>query len=307
MASGGDGGRGPGGRRRRAPAVVVAPVRALLQRLGPVDVAASPVTVTSGARIDLEDLVSRLVARGYRREYQVEHRGEVSVRGGIVDVFPSTSDLPVRIDLWGDEVDRLTEFDPGDQRSVTDLEGVELFGCREVLPSEAVRASGPASLVGDAPWGRAQWERLAEGQLFDGMESWLPWLDDEERVLPDLVDAGARVVLIDPRRMRDRAAELNDEEAALADALAVTWGVVEDQAGDEPDGGETGARAGSSPAARGLRAVAREVSGPGAQPGLGGLVVGHPRRHGPWAGSPSTGTGPGWPPGWASWPRTGTR
>ena len=177
---------------------------------------------------------------GYRREYQVEHRGEVSVRGGIVDVFPSTSDLPVRIDLWGDEVDRLTEFDPGDQRSLTELGSVALFGCREVLPTEDVRERA-RQLVGSAPWGRAQWERLAEGQLFDGMESWLPWLSDEDRVLPDLLGSGARVVLIDPRRMRDRAAELNDEEAALADALAVTWGVDEDQAGDDPAGdGEGG-------------------------------------------------------------------
>jgi transcription-repair coupling factor (superfamily II helicase) len=212
--------------RSDAPAVVVAPVRALLQRLGPVEVAASPVTVERGARLDLEDLVGRLVTRGYRREYQVEHRGEVSVRGGIVDVFPSTSDLPVRIDLWGDEVDRLTEFDPGDQRSVNDVQIVELFGCREVLPTEEVRERA-RDLVGEAPWGRAQWERLAEGQLFDGMESWLPWLCDDERVLPDLLGDGGRVVLVDPRRMRDRAAELNDEEAALAGALAVTWGVDE--------------------------------------------------------------------------------
>jgi len=212
--------------RSDAPAVVVAPVRALLQRLGPVEVAASPVTVERGARLDLEDLVGRLVTRGYRREYQVEHRGEVSVRGGIVDVFPSTSDLPVRIDLWGDEVDRLTEFDPGDQRSVNDVQIVELFGCREVLPTEEVRERA-RDLVGEAPWGRAQWERLAEGQLFDGMESWLPWLCDDDRVLPDLLGDGGRVVLVDPRRMRDRAAELNDEEAALAGALAVTWGVDE--------------------------------------------------------------------------------
>ncbi len=210
-------------------------MRALLQRLGPVDVAASPVIVARRARLDLEDLVGQLVARGYRREYQVEHRGEVSVRGGIVDVFPSTSDLPVRIDLWGDEVDRLTEFDPGDQRSVTELDEVELFGCREVLPTEDVRARARA-LVGDAPWGRAQWERLAEGQLFDGMESWLPWLCDDDRVLPDLLESSARVVLVDPRRMRDRAAELIDEEAALAGALAVTWGVVE----GAHDGGHDG-------------------------------------------------------------------
>ncbi|HTT86088.1 MAG TPA: transcription-repair coupling factor, partial [Acidimicrobiales bacterium] len=142
------------------PDVVVAPVRALLQRLAPADAAATPVTVARGRRVALDELVASLVARGYRREYQVEHRGEVAVRGGIVDVFPSTSDLPVRVDLWGDEVDRLTEFDPGDQRSVSDLDEVTLFGCREVLPTDVVRDRA-RRLVGDAPWGRAQWERLA--------------------------------------------------------------------------------------------------------------------------------------------------
>ena len=129
---------------------------------------------------------TRLVAGGYRREYQVEARGELAVRGSIVDVFPSTSDLPVRIDLWGDEVDRLTEFSVGDQRSVGDLEGVELFGCRELLPTDEVRERA-ARLVAAQPWGREQWERLADGQLFDGMESWLPWLTDREHLLTDLL------------------------------------------------------------------------------------------------------------------------
>ena len=220
-----------------APDVIVAPVRALLQRLGPVEEAAVPVVVARRDRVDQQELVSRLVALGYRREYQVEHRGELAVRGGIVDVYPSTAELPVRIDLWGDEVDRLTEFDPGDQRSVSDLAVVELFGCREVLPTDDVRVRA-AALVGTEPWGRSQWERLAEGQVFDGMESWLPWLVDDERVLPDLVGPGGRVVLVDPRRIRDRAVELNDEEAALAGALAVTWGVVESADADgsgDPD------------------------------------------------------------------------
>jgi transcription-repair coupling factor (superfamily II helicase) len=204
--------------------VVVAPVRALLQRLGPFEEADVPVEVARGDRLDQAALVRRLVALGYRREYQVEHRGELAVRGGIVDVYPSTAELPVRVDLWGDEVDRLTEFDPGDQRSVADLERVQLFGCREVLPTPAVRARADM-LVASEPWGRSQWERLADGQLFDGMESWLPWLVDDERVLPDLVGREGRIVLVDPRRIRDRAAELIDEEAALAQALAVTWGL----------------------------------------------------------------------------------
>ena len=70
------------------------------------------------SRLDADELLARLVAPGYRREHQVEHRGEFAVRGGIIDVFPSTADVPVRIDLWGDEVDRLTAFAVSDQRSV---------------------------------------------------------------------------------------------------------------------------------------------------------------------------------------------
>ena len=100
--------------------MIVAPVRALLQRLGPAE-GTAPLVIRRGEQVDVEWLLHELVARGYRREHQVEHRGEFAVRGGIVDVFPSTSDVPVRIDLWGDEVDRLTAFSVSDQRSSHDL------------------------------------------------------------------------------------------------------------------------------------------------------------------------------------------
>ncbi len=208
---------------RPGPAVVVAPVRAALQRLGPWRQAARPVVVAKGDRVEVDELVERLVSMGYRREPIVEHRGELAVRGGIVDVFPSTGDTPVRIDLWGDEVDRLTRFDVADQRSTGDLDAVELFGCRELLLDDGMRARA-AGLVGDAPWGRQHWNRLADGELFDGMESWLPWLVEGEELVTDLLGRDATVVLVEPRRVRDRAHELLDEEGALADALASTWG-----------------------------------------------------------------------------------
>jgi transcription-repair coupling factor (superfamily II helicase) len=206
------------------PGIVVAPVKAVLQRLGPWRTAARPVVVAKGDRVAVDDLVSRLVAMGYRRESLVEHRGELAVRGGIVDVFPSTADDPIRIDLWGDEVDRLTRFDVADQRSIDDLAEVEVFGCRELVPDGAMRQRA-AELVGAAPWGRHQWDRLADGDQFDGMESWLPWLTDTEELVTDLLDHHALVVLVEPRRVRDRAGELLDEESALADALATTWGL----------------------------------------------------------------------------------
>ncbi|HEX7716246.1 MAG TPA: hypothetical protein VF416_03085, partial [Marmoricola sp.] len=218
----------------RAPRVVVAPVRALVQRLGPHVADVEPLVVGVGDQVDPAELVDRLVRDGYRREYQVEHRGEVAVRGSIVDVFPSTADAPVRIDLWGDEVDRLGEFSVADQRTTVDRAEVELFPCRELLPTDEVRERASA-LIAAEPWGREQWERLAEGQTFDGMESWLPWLVDDDAsdggqaVLFDMLHADAQVLLFEPRRMRDRAADILAEEEDLARTLSRTWGADDDR------------------------------------------------------------------------------
>ena len=212
----------------RTPDVVVSSVRALVQRLGPHVEDIEPITVQPNQQIDRDDLVAELVSAGYRREDMVEHRGELAVRGSIVDVFPSTADRPVRVDLWGDEVDRLTEFSVNDQRSAGDLVGVEIFPCRELLPTPEVRERAER-LVGLEPWGREQWERLSQGLVFDGMESWLPWLTRDEHVLSDVVGDGAQILLCEPRRMRDRAADLLAEEADLASTLAVTWGATEER------------------------------------------------------------------------------
>jgi transcription-repair coupling factor (superfamily II helicase) len=206
----------------RCPAIICASVRSLLQRLGPDAARVEPIRVVAGMTLDPDELLHTLVAQGYRREELVEHRGEVARRGAIIDVFPSTAEAPIRIDLWGDEVDRLTTISVSDQRSVDDLEEALIFPARELLPTDDVRARA-AKLVGEEPWGREQWERLSEGAHFDGMESWLPWLTDSDELLTDLLPRTGKVVLLEPRRMRDRAQDLLAEEDDLARALASTW------------------------------------------------------------------------------------
>ncbi len=205
------------------PKVLVASVRALLGRLVPDLAQVEPIRVARGTRVDLRELTEGLVERGYRRDVQVEHRGVFAVRGSILDVFGSTADAPVRIDLWGDEVDRLSEFSVSDQRSTRPLAEITIFAAREVRPTPQMRAMAK-NLVSVAPWGREQWERIAEGQFFDGMESWLPWLCDSEELLPDRLGPDALVVLLEPARLRDRAADIAAEEADLAAVLAQTWG-----------------------------------------------------------------------------------
>lgn len=208
--------------------VIVASARALLQRLGPGDESHAPKTVKPGDNIDPDELMNWLVTHGYRREDIVEHRGEVARRGAIIDIFPSVGDVPVRIDLWGDEVDRLVTFDVNDQRSLHDLTDISIIPAREFFVDEKVRDRA-RQLIGEEPWGREHWERLAEGQIFDGMESWMPWFCDETELLPQRLKQGFTCVVIEPRRTENRSDDLVAEEADLARSLATTWGRNPDQ------------------------------------------------------------------------------
>ena len=207
-------------------------MKALLQRLATSAIAPSRSASPQGDRIDMERARAHASSRfGYRREYQVEHRGEFSVRGGILDIFPPTLESGIRIDCFGDEVDRLTEFDIADQRSKSrDLERSRSRRVASSSPTDE-RHAPAALLAGEVDFAGEQFGRIADGELFDGMESFLPWLEADEVLVPDLLEAGDRVILVDPRRMRDRAVELVDEEAALAESLAVTWGVARTEEG----------------------------------------------------------------------------
>ena len=121
--------------RGERPAVLVCSVRAAAQVLAP----STPpvVTVPVGHEVGRDELLAQLVAAGYRREHQVEHRAEIAVRGGIVDVWPAQADEPVRLDFFGDVVERLTVFDVATQRSVRRQNAV---GCTNV-PSAAGHAT----------------------------------------------------------------------------------------------------------------------------------------------------------------------
>ena len=91
-----------------------------------------PIEVSVGMRIDLEETLMALVEGGYQREYTVEGWGRFALRGGILDVFPSTADRPVRIELAGDQVETLREFNVVTQRSGAAVRAVEIFPAREI-------------------------------------------------------------------------------------------------------------------------------------------------------------------------------
>ncbi|MBD5130586.1 MAG: transcription-repair coupling factor [Ruminococcaceae bacterium] len=100
------------------------------------------VTLSGEDEISLDELISRLVSAGYSRADMIEGAGQFSVRGGIVDVFPPSSSAPYRIELWGDSVDSLSEFDPETQRRTVTLGEIAVSPARETLFDSAEDLAG---------------------------------------------------------------------------------------------------------------------------------------------------------------------
>lgn len=92
--------------------------------------------------LNLTELEQELVFLGYSRQGQVEAAGEFAVRGGIIDIFPLTEEVPYRIELWGDEVDSIRVFDVTNQRSMERVEQALIFPAAELIPDNDRLAAG---------------------------------------------------------------------------------------------------------------------------------------------------------------------
>ncbi|MET8053558.1 transcription-repair coupling factor [Streptosporangium sp. NPDC005286] len=188
--------------------VVVAPIRALLQPIvrGLGDL--RPVRLRAGDDADLDSVVHSLVENGYHRVDMVEKRGEVAVRGGLLDVFPPTQEHPLRLEFWGDTVEEIRWFKVADQRSLEVAEdGLFAAPCRELLLTAEVRERA-RELAETHPSLAEILEQLAEGMPMEGMEAFAPVLAGEMDLLVDHLGERAAIFVCDPERIRGRADEL---------------------------------------------------------------------------------------------------
>jgi transcription-repair coupling factor (superfamily II helicase) len=203
----------------------------------PADVRPEPITICSGDEPGVDGLAERLAGAGYERVPQAEERGQFAVRGGIVDVFPSTGREPVRIELFGDEVESLRAFSPFTQRTLHALDEAIVFpaverrldATEQSLPDEHEPPRAPADLVRPLPspdfvWNAEEAEEAVREELGRGLElaeavrlSELPagqrhafeaqrpavaarGLAEAERDLLAYVRGGSRVVVTFPHR-----------------------------------------------------------------------------------------------------------
>jgi len=180
------------------PLLVVATIAAVTQRTPPRQaVTGAGFEARVGRDLDTTALERYVAANGYVRASTVSERGEYAIRGGVIDVFPPGFDEPVRLDLFGSELESIRAFDPETQRSTKQLKQVALLPVSEVLlDAESISRfrSGYLNLFG-APGDEPMYAAVSEGARRQGLEHWLPLFYDRLDTLFDFLPDSAPVFL----------------------------------------------------------------------------------------------------------------
>jgi transcription-repair coupling factor (superfamily II helicase) len=202
------------------PLLVVSSIRAFLQKTMPKRrfIAATRV-LRAGQVLDLEKSQSGWSDIGYEPVSVVEAAGQFSRRGGIIDIFPAAAELPVRIELFGDEIETMRFFDPTTQRSLGPTDGhatpesVMITPAREVLPAAArdfaeIWADEPLPAEDSLPSWRDDLNNLRAGLIFPNLEYYLPLVYPRPVTLLDYLPQDALVIVDDWDELKTVANEL---------------------------------------------------------------------------------------------------
>lgn len=170
--------------------------------------------LTVGGAIDFHDMSEMLVQSGYERAQLVENKGQFSIRGGIMDIYPPISAQPFRIELFGDEIDSIRTFNVETQRSIDKINSVEIFPAKEIILSKENIETGSIRIQKDLDIVinnhktkkdreivkkiqqiiSANLESLNENWSFETIDSFIPYFYDKTANLLDYMENAFIVV-----------------------------------------------------------------------------------------------------------------
>ena len=177
------------------------PVATAMQRLAPAPfLLGRTFWLKTGQRLDIAALRQNLVEAGYSAVSNVVAGGEFAVRGGIVDLFPTGSDTPYRIDLFDDEIDSIKTFDPDSQRTIAPVSEIRLLPAHEFPTDDAAQKifrSRFREEINGNPNDAAVYKAVSGGQFGAGVEYYLPlFFEDGCATLFDYIGADALAVCV---------------------------------------------------------------------------------------------------------------
>lgn len=227
--------------------LVIASARALMQKTLPareLRLALRP--VKTGSIVRLEQMATNWVQTGYNPTDVVEEPGTFARRGGIVDIWPPNLPRPVRIDLFGDEVESLRLFDPATQRSQQRIDAVEIGPGSELLskygpnalarlgiqggqllapenlsnqPETVSPLNDPSLLLAVREQIRVEVEQLAQGHSFHGIEWYVPYFYDQPASLLDYMTEDTTLIVDDASELFATLHELENQAENLRQEL----------------------------------------------------------------------------------------
>lgn len=175
------------------PRIVLTTVNAIAQRVMPPEtLVAAQLVAKKGGTLSQQTLQRFLADNGYLRTDTVREQGEFAIRGDIIDIFPPGYDMPVRLDLFGDEVESIRSFDAGTQITTGILDRFELRPVTEFfLDEESVARfrSGYRDYFGVGSSSNPLYQAVSEGRRHAGMEHWLPLFHTRMATLFDYISA----------------------------------------------------------------------------------------------------------------------
>ncbi len=207
-----------------APRVLVASAAALFRRVLP----RAPFeglcrTIAAKAAVDRDALVAILLEAGFSRAPVVEDPGTFAVRGAVVDLYPPVYRHPIRIELWGDEIESIRLYDAATQRTLRPLDAVEVHPVRETIRTEGadprarILAAADAAVFPSSKTRRLL-EQIDEGEVFFGIEALAPAFHARMASLFDYLPPAAACVIEDPdavlEEARRRETRLRESAAA---------------------------------------------------------------------------------------------
>ena len=218
---------------QKEPVTLVTTIDALLDKLAPVDVLNhNSICIDMDSTIDTDAFAIKLVSMGYEKVSQVEMPGQFSIRGSIVDVFSLIEDVPYRIDLWDDEIDSLKSFDVESQRTIENLDEIEIYPATEFILTKSQLADGleriknSASAYADALRKQMKTEEAhrittCTNEFIDTanysqadlmLDSYVTYFYEEPVSLLDYFDSDSTIFLLDePTRIEEHALAVEQE------------------------------------------------------------------------------------------------
>lgn len=193
------------------------------------------ITLQSGSTLNMEQIQKELAVMGYERNYQAEAPGQFAVRGGILDVYVLTEDNPYRIELWGDEIDSIRSYDAQSQRSIENLDKVQIYPANEFLAGQESLHAGIQRVQDEAAKVTAKLrssgkteesarlkktveafvEELQELGSSANLDAYLPYFEAHTVSLLDYCDLEHTMIALDePARIAEQGAAVETEYIA---------------------------------------------------------------------------------------------